>query len=399
MDAPGSVNSQQRIRIISRGAAPIQFVPEQIEERMKRPPTPGTIRLFDPPIKSTPFYESLWYKDLSLREWINHIDTLELDAAMNTISSCIYPEGYAAKVRAIFESTQRQRWLARMVLQRWTQRVWGRRTQCDVDLIGLEPVSDKDAVFLTDTRHHTIFRFHRRDIFKNILANICLSDEMLPTPRYPTNPWTNERLTLGQTIGICQQLAADFGRRGVCPPMLFAAFWASRFNLKRFRNENSGILSQNAVTSYFKDLHQGNRGVVLDTMTNLMSEAGLNYSRAALSRWLTETPLTPIHREWLELARDYTLYMNLHVQVRPNWYTESLIYADVRALYSRTTIPEIVSQRLNLLHGNTINNVIPIPPTMFGLYTLPAILQQTTENDTLTYQWALNLIQNSLNHQ
>jgi hypothetical protein len=260
---------------------------------------------------------------------------------------------------------------------------------------------------MTDTKHRQIFRFHRRDIFTNLLSNICMSDEMLPCPRHPTNPWTNERLTMPQTMALCQQLLEDFARRGVCPPVLFAGFWAARFNVKRFLDENSALLSQHAIRSYFKDIHDGNQAIVFDTIITLLANATVDYSPANIRRWLRQSPVTSSHREWLAMARDYTLYINLHVQVRPSWHSDDHIFADVRRLYSRTPFPDMTSQRLRTLRSPTDNpgGIIPPASTLYGLLGLPLILQppgmlQDVSGSlvlgSMSEEIALRLIRNSL---
>ncbi len=310
---------------------------------------------------------------MTLTEWIHKINQSCRDISENPIAVAFRVPDYIEKITDLFESNQRKRWLVRLAVQRWTQRVWRRRTQCNIDMIDMLPIKDADAIFLTDTTHRTVFRFHRNDVFKSILSNLCLSDEMLPTPRYPTNPWTNSQLTVAQTMGLCQQLATDYGRRSTCPPVLFAAFWASRFNLKRFQEENSGLLSQHAIMSFFKDLHEHNMLTVFDTITTLLSRAGLDYSPFAIRKWIRQSPQTPLHKEWLALVRDYTLYINLHVQIRANWYTEDYIYHDVRRLYSRTVMPGGPSQRMRLLRAPL--ELVTQPMSVFGLNTLPSILQ------------------------
>ena len=354
-------------------------------------PDPGRIRLLDNPVTDCTLLSFMWHKDLTLTAWINKLDEVEHESP---IANALRPADYVERLKNLFYSNQRQRWLARVALMRWTQRVWRRKTQCNVDMIDMAEIADADAIFLTDTKHHTVFRFHRRDIFTNLLSNICLSDEMLPTPRYPTNPWTNAKLTLAQTIGLCQQLAADFGRRGRCPPVLFAAFWAARFNLKRFQEQNSGLLAQHAVTAYFKDLNERTHNVVFDTITNLLTNAGLDYSPVAIRRWLRQTPVTSLHREWLELVRDYTLYINLHVQVRNAWHSEDYIYGDVRRLYTRTSLPNPASQRLQMLQAPA-HPLIPPAPSMFGLLGLPLLLQPAG-TDAMTEAEALAFIQSAL---
>ena len=290
------------------------------------------------------------YTDKTLTEWFADINAIT-DICTNTLPGCLYPITYRREVLDFFYKIQRERWLARWTIMRWRHRMWSKQTQCNVDLIDMEQVADRDAIHLTDTKSRQIYRFHRRDIIQNFMSNICMSDEMLPTPRSPTNPWTNEVLTLGQLIALSQQIAADYTRRGSCPPTLFAAFWAARFSITRFREENSAVLAQHATMEYFKDLTPENTDVVYDTMMQLLDQAlgpSVQYSPVAIRRWLTIKPPTPQHRSWLRLVRDYTLYINLHVQIRPHWFNDELINRDVRALFNATIFPNPRPERLQL---------------------------------------------------
>jgi hypothetical protein len=328
------------------------------KNRIKTLPEPGHIRILDPqPIDF--FVTSLWNQDMTLTEWFETIEEAE-----RIKPPTILPTDYADRLRAVFYDNQHKRWLARVVYQRWSQRVMKRRTQCNVDLLEMAPIADADALFFTDTAHRQMYRFHRRDVFANLMSNICLSDEMLPTPRMPTNPWTNAKLTLAQTIGLCQHLAADYGRRAKCPPVLFSAFWAARFDLKRFRQENSSLLAQYAIASYFKDLHAENMPVVYDTIFNLLSAGMVNFSPVAVRRWLMQ-PQTPLHREWLAFVRDYTMYVNLHVQTRARWTSDLIIYDEARDLYRRIGIGHNFENQ-----NQHINNISLIPP-MIQTFTLP----------------------------
>ena len=350
----------------------------------------AAIRLFDDPQSTLP---SLWDTDYTFTEWNTMMEQKSRTADER------------AFIQQLFATNQRKRWLARVVQLKWTQRVWRKRTQCNVDMLEMSPIAEADALFMTDTTHRQIFRFHRRDVFTNMLSNICLSDEMLPTPRAPTNPWNNLPLTLAQTMGLCTQLVSDFAKRGKCPPVLFSAFWAARFNLKRFQSENSALLSQHAIQAYFKDLDPRNMNVVEDTIMNLLSSAVLDYSATAVRRWLRQTPRTPLHKEWLEMARDYTLYMNLHVQARPHWHSEDRIYTDVVRLYNRTQLPDPLSTRIR-----SLRTAVALPATtaaattaaatvdaLLGLSLLmPTSLLDISGSNATPADAAIQLIQNAM---
>jgi hypothetical protein len=303
--------------------------------------------------------QSHWDQPRSYRGWMDYLAAQTTDVSGETLVAA--DETAIAHVAetavdeptlsALFHANQRARWLAHKTLNHWRHRIWSKRPQCGVDLIMNEPVAPADAIHLTDTRNRTIYCFHYRDLFTNLLTKITAAEEMLPTPRQPTNPWTNQPLTFAQIITVCQALLRHYATRGRCPPTLFAAYCAAEYNLRRFETENMSLLAQYAIAAYFKDLHEHNQETVADTVIELLRDAGQRYSAVAVRRWLRQRPLTPIHREWLALVRDYTLHMNLHIQPRRTWHTEVQIYADVVSLYRRTPIENPAGPRLRLLHG------------------------------------------------
>jgi hypothetical protein len=370
-----------RTRLSSRSRPFIPPLPWA--ERRLTCPDPSFIRLLEEPRENPHGLKILWDTDYTLTEWHTMIDKRRIDLSNNPYLDAFDLSGQIAFMCDVFATNQRMRWLARVVQRKWTQRVWRKRTQCNVDMIDMAPIPDVDAVFMTDTRHRQIFRFHRSDVFSNLLSNICASDEMLPTPRAPRNPWNNMKLTLAQIMGLCAQLVQDFAKKGMCPPVLFAAYWASRFDLGRFESENSALLSQHAIRAYFKDLNPDNIYVFEETIMNLLTAANLDYSTTAIRRWVNLTQQTELHLEWLALVRDYTLYMNLHVQARPTWHSIERIYVDVVRLYDRMILPPSAPTRIR----NPVSRGISIvfPNSLLDI-SGSAMLQDT----------AIQLIQNAL---
>jgi hypothetical protein len=320
-------------------------------ERILTRPDPGKLRLLTKPADLPIPLLKYWYADMSLSEWTETLKALDNELETNPITRSMSPPDLLKTVSEIFERNQRARWLAAIVLQRWKLRVWRKKTQCNVDLIDMAEIKDKDALFLVDTNQRQIFRFHRRDVFNNLISNICMSEDMMPYPRAPTNPWSNVRLTKAQTMSICAQLSMDYAKRGACPPTLLAAYCASGYDLKKFQQENAPMLSQHAIFSYFKDLTQENQSTVYETIVQLLTAANLGFSAPAINRWLSARPQTGLHKEWLTLVRDYTVYINLHVQIRPHWINAVYINHDVRALYRRTT-PEFPERRIRVIPAN-----------------------------------------------
>lgn len=346
------------------------FTEDTWHERIKRAPEPGTIRLLTPPPSDAHYMIGrLWFTDKSLTDWNMEMEETREKIEINPVFAALCPPKLVEKIEDIFYENQRARWLASVVLRKWKTRVWAKRTQCNVDMIDLEPIPDRDAIFMTDTAQRQTFRFHRNDVFRNLIANICLSEEMLPYPRPPTNQWTNKILTLGQTISICEQLAKrGLGSRS---HIFLAAFCAARYDTRRFATENAPMLAQHAIESYFKDLTIENAATVYDAIANVLTELRLRYTPTVLLKWLKETPQTDLHREWLKFVRDYTLYTNLHVQIRPHWVNMASIYRDVRSLYNLTVSDAFYRAPYTDLISNTIPNPVTTVHSFIDMHIIP----------------------------
>jgi hypothetical protein len=351
------------------------------------------------PLPANPALHTWWSRSLTLRAWFNALKQLTAEEIATTAATTVsgetilpgfesnslaslssFADGSGASLAhvtadfvqdswEIFYANQRARWIALKAFNKWRWNIWRKRPHCGVDMIMNDPVEPRDALYLMDTRNRAVYCFHRRDIFTSLMSRLSAADEMLPTPRQPTNPWTNQELTLGQTIAVCQAILQHSVARGRCPPTLFAAFCAAGYNLRRFESENTSFLAQHAITAYFKDLHEHNRETVTDTMLELLRDSAVRYSAVAVRRWLRATPVTPLHREWLAMVRDYTLHINLHIQPRRHWYHDIAIYTDVRELFRRTPLEDPAGPRLRLLRNQPSPLLSPVSVAINQLMT------------------------------
>ncbi len=371
-------------------------------DRIKHAPAAGYIRpLSDPDTEPNTMLRLWWSRDRTLTQWAEEINGITTARETSGLVRAAYPADHEESCWSLLNRIQRERWLARKVINRMRHRVWMKQVQCNVDLIDMEPVGDRDAIHLTDVANKTVFRFHRRDVFNNLMSNISTAYEMLPTPRAPTNPYTNAALTLGQTIAICQALLQDYARRGRCPPVLFAAFCAAGYDVDKFAKNASSLLAQYAIQGYFKDITPHNSEAIVETIMQLLTEAGIIYAPISIRRWFRQSPPTPLHREWLDMARDYTLYMNLHIQARPTWYSEAYIHEDVRRLYNRTQLPDSVSTRVRNIRSlfneaagpgylsSAPIPVTPLPRSVQALFGIPAAPDPFTIADEMSDAMAL----------
>lgn len=240
------------------------------------------------------------------------------------------------KVR--FLESQRRRMLFRMLLLHTRHYIWSRRPVCNIDLVTLEPIADEHVFELTDTSSRCLFRFHRNNIYKAVLTNLFMSNEMVAEPRYPSNPYTNKPLTLAQTVSVCQRLVAMKIDHDSCPHPLLAAFWVARFDLQRFYTDNIAALSQHAIHSYFSDITESNVEVIRGTVHTFLLHT--NYVTPTTAKWLDTTNPITLRDEWRLLCRDYFVYANLQVQSRPHWSSSASIYIDAWTLASVSFIAQ-----------------------------------------------------------
>lgn len=238
------------------------------------------------------------------------------------------------------QMTPRQKMLFRMLLLHIRYRIWSRRPVCNIDLITLEPIADADAFELMDTHERCIYRFHRSNMYKSIITNLGTATTMIAEPRAPTNPYTNNPLTLAQTISVCKRLAATVP----CPHPFFAAFWAARFDIQRFHTENIAALSQHAITSYFDEFNVENVTTIHGTVKTLLTYT--NYLVPEPSEWMGPFPFRD---DWRKLCRDYFIFVNLHVLARPHWSSNASIFTEAWTLAERSGFSHVSQGIMNIM--------------------------------------------------
>jgi len=304
-----------------------------------------------------------------------------------------------------FYEKQRHRAAFRKLLLHWRLHNWkDRPAVCNIDMIEgtTLPEDSPDAVIVFDMRRQLKYRFHYRDLFSSLMNNLTLADELLPTPREPTNPWTNEPFTYAQIVAVAKYICRHFGKAGRCPPVIFSAFAAAQYNIKAFSDDNSSLLAQIAIRNCFKEFSAANQEILLDSMAHMLAEANINFSIVNLRRWLRSNPSPTQVQPWLHMARDYYLYINLHIQSRPEWDSNSSIWRDVRELYRNTQFnATAASERVRQLRVIVPPNTQPTPapatqsiPSLVHLI-LPGLPQPDISGNIETIV-ALELIQQAL---
>jgi hypothetical protein len=98
--------------------------------------------------------------------------------------------------------------------------------------------------------------------------------------------------------------------------------------------------------------------------------------------------VTPLHKEWVALARDFTLFTNLHVQVRIQWYNPDGINADTRALYNRTPLADAVTNRIRMLRAAASSALQPVQ----GAILMQPVLQPGLQVQSLIASPFLSLL-------
>jgi hypothetical protein len=103
-------------------------------------------------------------------------------------------KGFHAEMWNLIRLNQKIRWAFKRLIQRWRcQRLRQVNTE---DVVTME--KPKQPVYIYDWAARTKYVFEASSLFRGIKACLTLHHDLIPTPKAPINPFTNQPLTLGQ---------------------------------------------------------------------------------------------------------------------------------------------------------------------------------------------------------
>lgn len=148
----------------------------------------------------------------------------------------------------------------KMVYRVLHNKEWKKINQNDLYLSDFK-VEDNNLIEVRDYFNKSIYTFRIHEIlsiYKNSLFNNGLDGEedgqILPSPCYPKNPYTNIRFTLRQHIDIYRLLLSIFCKKLKNLPEYYLLFKNSYFDIKRFNRKYNIYLYYSAAYKYTQSL-------------------------------------------------------------------------------------------------------------------------------------------------
>ena len=191
---------------------------------------------------------------------------------------------------------QTVRWRIKRLIHTWRLRRLKQANETDVVTMDIP----KNPVWIYDWANRCKYVFEARSVFQDIKTRLGLTDNFFPITKYPRNPFTNERLSLGQL----HFLLNDLKSKGL-------AHWttetlrACKYNQNTFQKRNAIQLKLDALERVFGNPTSDECiDVVFDFIT-----AEYEYHYAELRRqdvWLWFLKTKPAYTHigaWINLCR------------------------------------------------------------------------------------------------
>jgi len=201
-----------------------------------------------------------------------------------------------------------------------------------------------------------VYMFEAYTLMKDITERLLHHDGFFEDPQHPRNPFTNITLTQSQIISVWNSVS----RAGIPVSSAFTLFRNSRFNMRKFIEENSTFLKLNSLRKTFKEAKSYDyTDRMLDFIEYSYNAESIDCSIQAFRNAITNYPNHHLIKKWAVLCEKY--------------YEPDILYHGNNVKIH--LMKEIVlDETYNLLHLqrelvslNTILENIPHDPIIFGL--------------------------------
>ena len=230
---------------------------------------------------------------------------------------------------------QTVRWRLKRLIHPW--RLARFKQINDTDAVTMDV--PKNPVWIYDWANRSKYVFESKSVFKDIRTRLGLTEQFFPISKYPRNPFTNERLTIGQLHFLLNDLRSKGFAHWTTETLR-----ACKYNMTTFQKRNATQLKMDALDKVFAD-PTGDEciDVVYDFIT-----AEYEYHYAEMRRqdvwiWFLRTKPTHSHiRDWISLCR-----FNYHAMItKPREFEENIedhIHAESGKLIIRSNINYMIA--------------------------------------------------------
>lgn len=197
------------------------------------------------------------------------------------------------------KQNQTLRWIFKRFVTNW--RIMHFKQINDTDFISLGPIVKK--VSLPNFSQRVIYAFEANSILQDIHRKLLQSSAQIPTPVYPRNPYTNERLSIHQILGIHSQCKAH----GVSVWTL-ETFLKANVRIDLFLQFQRKPLRMNAIKTILYNYSDWDGiDLVLNFIESHHEEHQAIFNKHIYNWCLQKIPEEPKIQAWRTLCRDYYL--------------------------------------------------------------------------------------------
>jgi len=263
-----------------------------------------------------------WSHDRTIKEWIDLIEEYRYGYGEDTWPAFLkrpekrvfYRRAEATELEKLFLKNQRMRWICRKFIARVRGRIMDKRIVGETDLYTMSPIPSHQCIRVYDVTTRSVYLFHKHTMIKLLLRPLYYSNYGFASPQSPKNPYTNIKWNLWQLINITSQIMS--ANALVCQPIpsILSWFLKSKFNVKKFVEQNLKALQIEAAVHFFEDLDDADaKTVFLETYDDLSSymDGHIYPIRIHRIRKLLEvTKDKELLKKWTDIVTGFWIFYN-----------------------------------------------------------------------------------------
>lgn len=259
--------------------------PSGLQERLRRKylePSFYTIRFTQQPQWSTPWGEAFQAHQLEIHKKI------------------------WKQVWTIYRRFQKIAPIFKRILTIWRRKRYLKACKNTEDIVTLEV--PKQPVYIVDLKNRCSYMFEAKTLRISMEKRLSMCEYMFADPQYPTNPLTNEQLTIGQCFSIIGQL---FDHKQFS--WALERFRAGGCNLSRFERSFRQYLKMKAIAAHFSSEPDDSLETTIDYFQAQAEDAGLSeHKTAAFIDFLKRDRTHTFARQWFAIVKQYYLARELN---------------------------------------------------------------------------------------
>jgi hypothetical protein len=147
-----------------------------------------------------------------------------------------------------------------------------------------------------------VYTFEAYTLMKDITERLLHHDGFFEEPQVPRNPFTNIPFTESQTISVWNSLS----RAGIPVSSAFTLFRTSRYDMKKFKKENSIFLKLNTLRRTFREVRSYDyRERLMDFISYCYDVETIECETASFKYIIYYYPEHPLIKRWSALCERY----------------------------------------------------------------------------------------------